>query len=110
MTDFTQQNNFRNSFDIKSLVVESAYRGVIDDSRVDNILEDIRKEREMETRQEYLQGCRESNIRSLVSGKTLTELVSRIAQYGSDSQYEETKEMLINFVVENNLIDEDELR
>lgn len=108
--NFTQNKEFRNLIDLKSLVVESAYRGVMDDSRLDNMLNEIRREREMETRQEYLQGCRESNIRSLVSGETLTELVSRIAQYGSDSQYEETKEMLINFVVENNLIDEDELR
>jgi len=108
--NFTQNKEFRNSFDLKSLLVESAYRGVMDDSRLDNMLNEIRREGKMETRQEYLQGYRESNIRSLVSGKTLTELVSRIAQYGSDSQYEETKEMLINFVVENNLIDEDELR
>lgn len=49
MTDFTQQNNFRNSFDIKSLVVESAYRGVIDDSRVDNMLKDIKAQQKLVT-------------------------------------------------------------
>lgn len=110
MTDFTQQNNFRNSFDIKSLVVESAYRGVIDDSRVDNILENIRKEREVETRQEYLQGCRESDIRALLSGAKFSDLLDRVANFASDKQIVEIADFLKDFIVENNLVDEDELR
>lgn len=110
MTGFTQQNNFRNSFDIKSLVVESAYRGVIDDSRVDNILEDMRKEREMETRQEYLQGCRESDVRALVSGSTFSDLIDRIANFVDEKQSADFKDLMIDFIVENNLIDDEELR
>lgn len=109
MTDFTQQNNFRNSFDIKSLVVESAYRGVIDDSRVDNILEDIRKEREMETRQEYLQGCRESDIRALLDGAKFSDLLDRVANFASDKQIVEIADFLKDFIVENSLVDDEEL-
>ena len=110
MTDFTQQTNFRNAIDIKSFVVESAYRGVIPDERVDNMLNDIKEEREMETRQEYLQGCRESDIRTLVSGNRFHELVDRIATFVNENQSKAFKEVMVDFIVENNLVDDEELR
>ena len=108
MTDFIQQNNFRNSFDIKSLVVESAYRGVIPDERLDNMLNEI-KEKEMETRQEYLQGCRESDIRALVSDNNFSDLIDRIANFIDEKQSKDFKELMIGFIVQNNLVDDEEL-
>lgn len=109
MKEFTQQADFRNNFDIKSFLVESAYRGVISDDRVDNMLNSIKEEKEMKTRQEYLQGCRESDIRALANYENLKELADRVAQYGNDRHYEEVKEWLVNYIVENNLIDDEEL-
>lgn len=107
--NFTQAKEFRNCFDIKSFVVESAYRGVISDDRVNNMLNSIKEEKEMETRQEYLQGCRESDIRALVSGNSFSDLIDRIANFVNDKQAGDFKDMMIDFIVENNLVDDEEL-
>lgn len=97
--NFTQNKEFRNAIDVKFLALQITH------DYYPEITEKL-----METREEYLQGCRESNIRSLIQDETLTDLSGRIAEFGSNTQYLEAKQMLINFVVENNLIDEDELR
>ena len=106
--DFTQNNNFRNALDVKSLIVEKAYRGVIADDRVDNMLNEI-KEKQMETLEEYKAGCRESNIRALTKDEHIGILAERVAQYGSEEQYSEVKKWLLNYVIEHQLVDEDEL-
>ena len=110
MTEFIQQTNFRNIIDIKSFVVESAYRGVIPDERVDNMLNSIKEEREMETREEYKQGCRETDIRTLVSGNNFSDLIDRIANFVNEKQSTAFKNLMVDFIVENNLVDDEELR
>lgn len=108
--NFTQHKEFRNSFDTKSLVVESAYRGVMDDSRLDNMLNEIRREKEMETRQEYLQGCRESDIRALIKYDSFADLIDRIANFVNQKQSDEFKDIMIQFIIDNNLVDDEELQ
>lgn len=66
-------------------------------------------EKQMETLQEYKEGCRQSDIRSLVEDEHPKALLQRIFNYGSDSLNAEVKEYLISVVVENDLIDSEEL-
>jgi hypothetical protein len=67
-------------------------------------------EREMETRQEYKQGCRESDIRSLLQQETINGLVDRFFEYASPNTVQELKSFIIDKCVEFNFVDDEELQ
>ena len=71
---------------------------------------DIKKEKEMETREEYKQGCRETDIRTLVSGDAVDLLISRITNFVNEKQSNDFKNLMVDFIVENNLVDDEELK
>jgi hypothetical protein len=98
MTGFTQHTNFRNAIDVKSLALQ-----------ITNEYYPQATEKLMETRQEYLQGCRESDIRALVSGDNFSDLIDRIANFIDGKQSAKFKDLMVDFIVENNLVDEEEL-
>ena len=62
-----------------------------------------------ETLQEYKAGCRESKIKELIQGDTFDILLDRIANFIDREQTASFRNIMIDFIVENNLFDEEEL-
>jgi hypothetical protein len=94
---FTQHKEFRNAVDLKSLALE-----------ITNNL--YPSEKLMETIQEYKQGARESDIRALIKDDSFADLIDRIANFVNQKQSDEFKDIMIQFIIDNNLVDDEELR
>ena len=62
-----------------------------------------------ETYQEYKAGCRESKMKDLIQGDTFDILLDRIANFINREQTDLFRNIMIDFIVENNLFDEEEL-
>ena len=62
-----------------------------------------------ETYQEYKAGCREAKIKDLVRSDTFDVLLDRIANFINREQTDLFRNIMIDFIVENNLFDEEEL-
>jgi len=62
-----------------------------------------------ETYQEYKAGCRESKMKDLIQGDTFDILLDRIANFIDREQTDLFRNIMIDFIVENNLFDEEEL-
>ena len=62
-----------------------------------------------ETYQKYKAGCRESKMKDLVQGDTFDILLDRIANFIDREQTASFRNIMIDFIVENNLFDEEEL-
>ena len=94
---YTQHKEFRNAIDVKELALQITNNY-------------YPSEKLMETRQEYLQGCRESDIRALIKDDSFADLIDRIANFVNQKQSDEFKDIIIQFIIDNNLVDDEELR
>lgn len=96
---YTQHKEFRNAIDVKELALQ------ITNNYYPEVTEKL-----METRQEYLQGCRESDIRALIKDDSFADLIDRIANFVNQKQSDEFKDIMIQFIIDNNLVDDEELQ
>ena len=94
---FTQHKEFRNAVDLKELALQITNNY-------------YPSEKLVETIQEYKAGKRETDIRTLVSDNSFSDLIDRIANFISPKQSDEFKELMIQFIIDNNLVDNEELQ
>ena len=121
MKEYTAYREFRNPpselmkevFRITNLYLEDKmYIELMKDDRKLQETEEIVKimENKMsETLQEYKAGRRESKIKELIQGDTFDILLDRIVNFMDREQTARFVTIMNNFIVENNLYDEEEL-
>ena len=99
MNTFIENKGFKNKIDLPLEML-----------RIQNELyPSLELEKKMESRIEYLEGCRESNIRSLLRQENISDLVDRFFEYAKDKEIQDLKSYLVNVCVENNFIEDEEL-